>query len=271
MCNPYDAPRGLLVSSVLTGETLLSRGRIRAEILLVLALSLGASAVYSVISIINRMTQQIALGDQTATLNNSLSDREVFDLIYQLLAIVFELAPVALVVFLLWQHSRPHLARFGVDATRPLRDGLWGIAIVAAIAIPGLVVYIGGRWLGISVDVNPRALDTYWWTVPVLILSAIRAGLQEEFIMIGYLYARLRDLGWGTWRIILVSAAIRGTYHLYQGFGAFIGNVAMGIAFGWLYVRFGRLIPLVVAHAALDAAIFVGYPWAAATFPGLFG
>jgi membrane protease YdiL (CAAX protease family) len=45
----------------------------------------------------------------------------------------------------------------------------------------------------------------------------------------------------------------------------------MGVAFGWLYTRFGRLLPLVVAHFLLDAAIFVGYPWAAATFPPLFG
>ena len=69
----------------------------------------------------------------------------------------------------------------------------------------------------------------------------------------------------------LGAALLRGSYHLYQGFGAFIGNFAMGIAFGWLYTRFGRLLPLVIAHFLLDAAIFVGYPWAAATFPELFG
>lgn len=45
----------------------------------------------------------------------------------------------------------------------------------------------------------------------------------------------------------------------------------MGVLFGWLYVRFGRVLPLVIAHFLIDAAIFVGYPWAAASFPGLFG
>jgi membrane protease YdiL (CAAX protease family) len=44
----------------------------------------------------------------------------------------------------------------------------------------------------------------------------------------------------------------------------------MGVLFGWLYTRFGRVLPLVIAHAMIDTAIFVGYPWAAATFPGLF-
>jgi len=245
--------------------------RIRAEIAIVLGLSLGASAVYSVVSIVNRLTREEALSEQTATLNTSLSPRPTFDLIYQVLAVVFDLMPVALVVFLLWQASRPHLGRLGIDFTRPGRDALGGVALVAAIGIPGLAVYLGGRALGISVDVVPTALDTYWWTIPVLLLSALRAGLTEEIIVIGYLYARLGDLGWGRWKIIVGSALLRGSYHLYQGFGAFIGNFAMGVVFGWLYTRYGRLLPFVVAHFLLDAAIFVGYPWAAATFPELFG
>lgn len=239
--------------------------------MIVLALSLGASAIYSLVAIVNRLTVATALSQQTATLNNSLSARPTFDLIYQLLAIVFALAPVALVVFLLWRPERPHLGRFGIDGTRPRFDSLGGVVLVLAIGLPGLGIYLGGRALGISVNVVPTALDTFWWTVPVLVLSALRAGLQEEFIVIGYLFARLRDLGWGKWQIIVASALLRGTYHLYQGFGGFIGNLAMGIAFGWLYTRFGRLLPLVVAHFLLDTAIFVGYPWAAATFPALFG
>jgi len=245
--------------------------RIRAEIAIVLGLSLGASAVYSVVSIANRLTREEALSEQTATLNTSLSPRPNFDLVYQVLGVFFDLMPVALVAFLLWQASRPHLSRLGIDFTRVGRDALGGVALVAAIGIPGLGVYLGGRALGISVDVVPTALDAYWWTVPVLLLSALRAGITEEVIVIGYLYARLGDLGWGRWQIILGSAVLRGSYHLYQGFGAFIGNLAMGIAFGWLYTRFGRLLPLVIAHFLLDAAIFVGYPWAAATFPQLFG
>ena len=249
----------------------MSRGRIRAEILIVLGLSLGASAVYSVVSIVNSLTLSKPLADQTATLNGSLSDRPVFDLIYQFLAIFFDLVPVALVCFLLWNAARPHLARLGVDFSRPLRSVLLGVALALVIGIPGIGVYLGSRALGIGVTVDPSPLDTYWWTVPILILSALRSALQEEIIVIGYLFARLRDLGWRTWTIILVAATLRGSYHLYQGFGAFIGNFAMGVLFGWLYTRFGKVIPLVIAHFLIDAAIFVGYPWAASAFPGVFG
>ena len=246
-----------------------------AEVLIVLGLSLGASAAYSIVSITNKLTQQVALSQQTTTLNSSYSDRPTFDLIYQLMAIFFDLVPVALVGFLLWQAARPHLGRLGIDFTKPGRDALTGVGLALAIGVPGIGVYLAGRALGLSVNVVPTALDAYWWTVPVLILSAVRAGVTEEVIVIGYLFARLRDLGWGRWQIIVATAALRGTYHLYQGFPAFVGNFAMGMLFGWLYSRpsdkhGGRVLPLVIAHVLIDSAIFVGYPWAAATFPALF-
>ena len=65
--------------------------------------------------------------------------------------------------------------------------------------------------------------------------------------------------GWGVASAIGVSALIRGSYHLYQGFGGFVGNAVMGIVFGLVYARTRRLLPLVVAHTLLDVVAFVGY------------
>ncbi|HWR85603.1 MAG TPA: CPBP family intramembrane glutamic endopeptidase [Rhodoglobus sp.] len=252
-------------------DVLPSRRRLWAEVLIVLGLSLGASAAYAVVSILDRLTRAESLAQQTATLNASRSARPTFDLIYQVMAVFFDLVPVALVCFLLWQASRPHLGRLGIDFTKPARDTAWGVALALAIGIPGIGVYLGGKALGLTVTVVPNALDAYWWTVPVLVLSALRAAVTEEVIVIGYLFARLRDLGWRDWQIVVASAVFRGSYHLYQGVGAFIGNLAMGLLFGWLYTRTGRVLPFVIAHLLIDAAIFIGYPWAAATFPELFG
>ena len=248
----------------------LTRRRIGAEILIVLGLSLGTAALYAIVSIVNRLTQPVAISQQTATLNSALSDRPTFDLIYQLLALFADVVPVALVCFLLWQNGRPRLGRLGMDLIHPGRDSLQALALATVIGAGGIAVYLGGRALGITVNVIPAPLDSFWWTVPVLILSAVRAGLQEEVVVIGYLFTRLRELGWGKWQIIVGTALLRGTYHLYQGAGAFVGNFLMGMLFGWLYQRSGRLLPFIIAHALIDAAIFVGYPWAAATFPAMF-
>ena len=39
----------------------------------------------------------------------------------------------------------------------------------------------------------------------------------------------------------------------------FVGNIVMGLVFGWLYRRWGRVLPLVVAHVLLDLVSFIGY------------
>jgi membrane protease YdiL (CAAX protease family) len=261
---------GMPESQLLDTSKAPDKRRLWAEIGIVLGLSLGASAVYSVIAIARRLSREQPLSQQTATLNTPLAAEEIFDLIYQLLGHFFALMPVALVCYLLWSGSRPRLGRLGLRFDRVPQQLGWGAVLALVIGIPGLAFYFAARALGITVSVVPTALDAYWWTVPVLLLSALRAGIVEEVIVIGYLFERLRQLGWGPWSIILSSAVLRGTYHLYQGFGAFIGNLAMGVLFGWLYTRYGRLLPLVAAHAFIDAAVFIGYPFAVAGFPILF-
>src|SRR5687768_12463535 len=47
--------------------------RLRVEVAIVLGLSLGASAVYSIVSLIAKLTEERALGDQTVALNPSRS------------------------------------------------------------------------------------------------------------------------------------------------------------------------------------------------------
>ncbi|WP_053384883.1 CPBP family intramembrane glutamic endopeptidase [Leucobacter celer] len=252
------------------------RARLRWELGIVLALSFGASAVYAVVAILDRVTRDTALASQTATINRPLAERPVFDLVYQLLAFAFGLAPVALVVFLLWRGARPHLAGLGLGA--PIDGGRWrwlretggGLGLAALIGIPGIGFYLFAKWIGINTTVVPTALDAYWWTVPVLVLQALRAALGEELIVVAYLFDRLKRLGVGPVATIVTSALLRGSYHLYQGFGGFIGNVVMGLVFGWAYHRWGRALPLIVAHWILDIVSFAAYPIAVALWPALF-
>ena len=78
--------------------------------------------------------------------------------------------------------------------------------------------------------------------------------------MVGYLFTRWAQLGGRMWVVVVVSAFIRGGYHLYQGFGGFIGNLVMGLAFGWLYLKIKRVMPLVIVHSLLDIVAFLGAP-----------
>ncbi|MDZ8275587.1 CPBP family intramembrane glutamic endopeptidase [Microbacterium aquimaris] len=240
------------------------------EIGLVLAVTVGQSALYSVLTLVRRMLVETPLGDQQAQLNTARDDLALWDALYRLLDVFFDLALVGLVIYLLWEPGRNALRRIGLDFSRVGTDVGRGILLAAAIGIPGLALYAVGRALGVTVAVVASPLDAAWWTVPLLVLSALRAGLTEEVIFIAYLFDRLRRVGWSTWTIILSTAALRGAYHAYQGFGAIIGNMAMGVVFGWCYHRWGRVMPLVIAHTLLDVVAFVGYPLAASLWPALF-
>ncbi|QNE33807.1 CPBP family intramembrane glutamic endopeptidase [Leifsonia shinshuensis] len=261
------------VAPTWTGETPVGRGerpRLWWEVAIVLGLSLGQSAIYSIVTIVDRSTQSTPLSNQTAQVNPSQSSREVFDFLYQFLDNAFPLFAVALVIFLLWQPRRSGFRRIGFDLSRPGRDLGGGLLLFLVIGIPGILFYALGRVLGLTVQVQASPLDTHWWTVPILVFAALRAGLQEEVIVVGYLFTRLRQLVWGKWWIIVAAALLRGSYHLYQGFGPFVGNAIMGVVFGWCYTRWGRVMPLVVAHVVIDIVSFVGYPLAVALWPHIF-
>lgn len=232
----------------------------RAEVWIVLGLSLGQAAVYAVISLVAQLTRG-PLRDSTATLNRSQSDREWLDLTLQLVGIGFALVPVALALYLLTlDPGQPGpLKRLGLDGRRPARDVATGAGLALVIGLPGLGLYALGRAMGVTAQVVPVPDTTYWWTLPVLVLAALENAALEEVVAVGYLMTRLREMRWGPWAVLVASATLRGAYHLYQGFGPAAGNVAMGLVFGYWFQRTGRVLPLVIAHALLDVVAFVGY------------
>jgi membrane protease YdiL (CAAX protease family) len=248
-----------------------SRTRTRWEIGIVLAITVGQSAIYSLLALTRALLRPAPIGDQQTQVNPSRDAAAFWDVTYQVLSVFFDLALVALVIFLLWEPGSNALRRIGLDFRRFGSDIGRALLIGAAIGIPGLGLYAAGRALGITVQVQASPLDAAWWTVPLLVLAALRAGLTEEVIFLGYLFDRLRRLGWGWWTIILSTAALRAAYHAYQGIGPIIGNFVMGVVFGWCYRRWGRVMPLVIAHTLIDIVAFVGYPLAVALWPTLFG
>jgi len=179
---------------------------LRDEVLLVLALSLAASALYAIVDILSAPIR----GVEAPLFAN-------VGLVYQLLNLATSLVPVALVLHFL-SRSGESAASIGLDTTRPWNDLRWGVGLAAA-----------------------------------------RSGLLEEVIVCGYLLRRLDQLGWSPTKALWTSALLRGAYHLYQGFGGFFGNLALGLFFGRIYQLRGRTTPLVIAHFLIDAAAGLGY------------
>ncbi|WP_062314185.1 CPBP family intramembrane glutamic endopeptidase [Demequina rhizosphaerae] len=240
--------------------TLPSRSRMRAEVLIVLGLSLGQTAIYAAIRLIERYVDTAPIASQSTTLNPSRSSIDWIDLIRQVLGIGFALVPVALALYLLSQHGASSRVRLGLvgPARRWWGDVGWGVILAASIGLPGLALYAISRALGQTVRIDTSGLPDMWWSATILLLSAAAAGVLEEFVVVGFVLTRLRDMGRSPWTAIVLAALLRGAYHLYQGWPMALGNVVMGLVFGWVYVRRGRLAPLVLAHWTLDAVAFIG-------------
>ena len=237
---------------------MLYRGYLIAEILLVLGLSLGRSGVYAIVNLLADLTSGVPLAEQTATLNASQSARPGLDLTLQLLRIGFALVIVGLVAYLL-RRSGESLATLGVDAQQPGKDTRRGAALAALVGLTGLAWYLIAYRAGINLSVSAQGLPDQWWRTPILVLGALENAVVEEVVVLGFVLHRLRQIGWGWPGAIWTSALIRGSYHLYQGFGGFIGNVVMGLLFGWLFKRWGRVMPMIIAHALIDSVAFIGY------------
>jgi membrane protease YdiL (CAAX protease family) len=225
-----------------------SRRVLSEEVLVVLSLSLLASAVFAVInlaeapvarSVTVRVFAQVPLARQIASM-------------------VFGLAPVALVVHLA-RRSGERLEAFGLATGTLARDAAWGVLLGLAVAGVGLGLYIGAIVLNINRFVVPVPPLGHWWTVPVLVLGALQNALLEEVVVVGYLIRRLEQIGWGAATALLGSALLRGAYHLYQGWGGFAGNLLLGLVFGFIFLRWRRTWPLVVAHLLVDTLAGVTY------------
>lgn len=231
---------------------------IRWEIFAVFAVSLGASALNAFLTLVGSLLSTKPLAGQQALIVGQLAANDWLDLALQLASVAESLAPVVLVLYLMARSGEPPSV-IGLDGGEPGRDTLRGAALAALIGGAGLALYLTAFHLGASLRVVPESLPAVWWRYPVLLLNAVQNGVLEEILVLGYLLRRLDQLGWQPVWAITLSAVLRGSYHLYQGFGGFAGNVAMGAIFAVLYRRWGRVTPFIVAHALIDAVTFVGY------------
>ncbi|AQA02909.1 CAAX protease family protein [Mycobacterium sp. MS1601] len=232
------------------------RRAIKIEIVVVLAVTFGLSAITATLRLTDFVLRGLA--DQSVALNPRRSYFDLIDLALNLASVTQLVAWGALAVYLLWR-SGFTLTRIGIGRFRLRPDLLGGLGLAALIGIPGLGLYVAARALGFSAEVVPTELSDTWWRIPVLIAAAFANGWAEEVIVVGYLLNRFDQLGINPVKAVVATSLLRGAYHLYQGFGAGVGNFIMGLVFGTAYRRWGRLWPLIIAHGVIDVVAFVGY------------
>lgn len=230
------------------------------EVLAVLGVSFLLSGIYALLSFIR--TQVTIPGGfahaQVTVERHAVTVHQWLDLLDALANILNGLAPPFLAIVLLLRSPAGRGLGVGLDRLRSI-ELLQGAGFCALIGLPGLGLLWLGRQLGFNAQIQAVSFPDVWYRVPILLLDAFQNGAAEEIVVCAYLLTRLRQMGWTNTRALGAESLLRGSYHLYQGYGGFAGNFVMGLIFGFWFQRTRRVVPLVVAHFLLDAISFVGY------------
>jgi membrane protease YdiL (CAAX protease family) len=130
-----------------------------------------------------------------------------------------------------------------------------GFGIVVGVWVVYAVLWIGLQALFPS---NRPGLDAATPYLPAEAPSAVAVLLLvlvnpafEEILVTGYVIEALRRR-FGDTAAANASVVIRVCYHLYQGIATLPYHCAFGLVQAYVYLRFGKLWPLIVAHAILD-------------------
>lgn len=233
------------------------RRGIVVELVIVGVLTFVFSALSAALSLIEAQLSG-GIGSTTVALNPSQSTLGWIDFTRQMMSAARLFAIGALGAYLLWR-SGIGLDRVGLRRWAPRRDVPAGLGLAALIGLPGLGLVAIARALGLNAHLVPSDVDGVWWRWPVLILIAIGNAAAEEIVVVAYFITRLRQLGASENGSLAASAVLRGGYHLYQGVGAGVGNIVMGLVFGRFFQITNRVWPLVIAHSVMDIVAFVGY------------
>jgi membrane protease YdiL (CAAX protease family) len=158
--------------------------------------------------------------------------------------------PVMVIGYLLVR-SREGWPGIGLTRFRPGDLGmgavLWLASYALVIVLALLFQYFGQR----EVDFLSEGLPL-WFQVVQAVVVAVTAGVTEEVVVRGYAQTRLEQLRLPTAVILLLPTGLWGVLHVYQGLGAALTILGLGLMYAWYFHRTRRLWPVILAHILFD-------------------
>jgi membrane protease YdiL (CAAX protease family) len=207
------------------------------EFFLVVLLAFGLFSVASVRALFGPLTGRAAL---------LFDDHRVWTLM------VYQLSVAPVIMYILWERGWKW-PDFAVNVTpRGVLQGL-GLGIVAFTLSKAALI--------LSASVATASMPGVAVAAPAaaglaamggMLFASVVKAVFEELLVCAYVVQSLRGR-FGIALAVNASIALRMSFHLYQGPGAFLSFAIFGLVFTLFYIRTGRLWPLIVAHALLEA------------------
>jgi membrane protease YdiL (CAAX protease family) len=170
--------------------------------------------------------------------------------IYEIYRTFEYITRISLMLYLVWSASEPW-RDFGFVKLRPSDVG-WGaflcfVNFLLVVVVNPLTHLVYGLVGPHFTAPNHSALPL--WIAPVYFIFA---ALFEELLWRSFTITRLKQLGMSSFMAVLISACLFASYHVYQGIPRLVPVFAMGLLFGCVFVKYRRIWPLAIGHAAYN-------------------
>jgi membrane protease YdiL (CAAX protease family) len=137
----------------------------------------------------------------------------------------------------------------GRDILRGIGLSIWGYVSWYALAL--LLWKIAGG--SSAAEQTRRTMDIFQTPFTAFYLVAILVNpFAEELFVRGFLQTRLRQAGHEGLAVVLFSAGLQTSYHLYQGLLPCLSLIPVFLVFALYYHANRRLWPVLIAHLIMD-------------------
>jgi membrane protease YdiL (CAAX protease family) len=222
-----------------TAPTPLTASRRIADIFVILLVGFTTTAIANVMVIFGRKPTYSSFELNLGLIENVLT----------------EVACLA-VLFTVLRYRQQSPSTLGLRLAK--EDFLPGIGLFFGAYAVFIALYYAALAVAPSLGATSRAFDfsQFGSSSPVLLtLFLLVNPCFEEIVVRGYLSSEILALTPRKWVAVTLPALFQGSYHLYQGRLTAIAFTGMFFLFSIYFVRTGRLVPVVIAHAVFDLTL----------------
>lgn len=165
---------------------------------------------------------------------------------------VRELAIFALTGVLLWmvlRGERRGLDSIGLGFGAPWRSLGRGFALTLLLFLVLSGTLAAFSALGLSYGAGPAIAPS----LPVVLVTVLRAGICEEILYRGYAIERLGELTGSRWAAAAISLALFAGFHIRQGVAGVLLTLILGAMLTAFYLLKRDLFASIIAHFLVDA------------------
>lgn len=162
-----------------------------------------------------------------------------------------ESAILALTAFVLWivtAKERLPLSSIGIRTERIWKSLGWGVVIAAVCLAAAIACILSYKALGISYGEGPGISRS----IPLTILTVIRAGIAEEVLYRGFAIERLQALTGNKWIAAGLPLFLFAAFHFRQGLAGIFIAFLLGAILTAFYLWKRDLLANIFGHFLTD-------------------